>query len=156
MFHPDNPLIMSISPKVHLQSNRLLFFGSLLFFLGLVVGLFVPILENPRMGLSSHLEGIMNGIFLLVLGIIWPKINLSQRMLNLTFWLTIYGSFANYLVVLIAAATGSGRMMPLAGGKEGPALVEGLVTFMLISLSLAMLTVSVLVLSGLYLRLRHS
>lgn len=156
MFHPDNPLTMSISPKVHLQSNRLLFFGSLLFFLGLVVGLFVPILENPRMGLSSHLEGIMNGIFLLVLGIIWPKINLSQRMLNLTFWLTIYGSFANYLVVLIAAATGSGRMMPLAGGKEGPALVEGLVTFMLISLSLAMLTVSVLVLSGLYLRLRHS
>lgn len=156
MFHPDNPLTMSISPKVHLQSNRLLFFGSLLFFLGLVVGLFVPILENPRMGLSSHLEGIMNGIFLLVLGIIWPKINLSQRMLNLTFWLTIYGSFANYLVVLIAATTGSGRMMPLAGGKEGPALVEGLVTFMLISLSLAMLTVSVLVLSGLYLRLRHS
>lgn len=141
---------MDTSPQVHLQSNRLLFFGILLFFSGLVVGLFVPILENPRMGLSSHLEGIMNGIFLLVLGIIWPKLKLSPSMLNATFWLTIYGSFANFLVVLIAAATGSGKMMPLAGGKEGSPLVEGLVTFMLISLSLAMLTVCIFVLSGLY------
>ena len=44
-------------------------YGILLFFLGLVTGLVVPMLANPRMGLSSHLEGLMNGMFLIILGL---------------------------------------------------------------------------------------
>ncbi len=37
------------------QSDRLLFLGVLLFFLGLVVGLLIPMMVNPRMGLTTHL-----------------------------------------------------------------------------------------------------
>ena len=40
----------------------------LLFLLGLITGLVVQQLENPRMGLAAHLEGLMNGTFLLALG----------------------------------------------------------------------------------------
>ncbi|MCS4436217.1 hydrogenase [Aquiflexum gelatinilyticum] len=141
---------MVISFQKKLQSKRLLFLGVLLFFLGLLVGLFIPIMANPRMGLSSHLEGVLNGIFLLALGLIWERLDLSQKWLNATFWLTVYGSFANFLAVLIAAATGAGKMMPLAGGQEGSGVVEALVSFLLISLSLAMLTACSLVLMGLY------
>lgn len=141
---------MEISSIKQLQSKRLLFFGVLLFFLGLVVGLLIPIMNNPRMGLSTHLEGVMNGLFLLALGLIWHHLELSMKWLKATFWLTLYGSFANFLAVLIAALTGSGKMMPLAGGQEGPKVIETLVSFLLISLSLAMLTVCMLVLIGLY------
>jgi (hydroxyamino)benzene mutase len=45
----------------------------LLFSLGLVTGLLAPKLANPRMGLSSHLEGLMNGMFLVLLGLIWQR-----------------------------------------------------------------------------------
>jgi hypothetical protein len=71
------------------QSDKLQFFGVLLFFLGFVVGLFVPMMANPRMGLSSHLEGVLNGIFLIVLGLIWNQLEISIRWLNFTYWLSL-------------------------------------------------------------------
>ena len=155
--NPTNPKLMIESNIKKLQSNRLLFFGVLLFFLGLLVGLFIPLMANPRMGLTTHLEGVMNGIFLVVLGLIWVKIEVSSSWLKTAFWLTLYGSFANFIAVLIAAITGAGKMMPIAGGQEGSAIIEGIVSFLLISLALAMLTVCIIALSGLYrhMKLEH-
>ena len=139
------------------QSDRLLFFGVLLFLFGLLIGLFIPMITNPRMGLSAHLEGVMNGMFLVILGLIWNKLVVNHKWLTYTFWLTVYGSFANFVAVSIAAITGAGKMMPIAGGKEGTSVVEGLISFLLISLSLAMIFVCVIVLTG-FLRYmkRHS
>lgn len=133
-----------------LQAHRLLFFGVLLFLLGLLVGMAIPALANPRMGLSSHLEGVMNGMFLMVLGLIWDRLALTERWLKVTYGLTLYGTFANFLAVLLAAVTGAGRMMPLSGGTEGAFWQEAVISFLLISLTLAMLAVCGLVLTGLY------
>jgi hydroxylaminobenzene mutase len=134
------------------QSDKLLFFGVLLFFLGLVVGILIPVMANPRMGLSSHLEGVMNGIFLIVLGLIWNRLELSERSLSVTYWLSLFGTFANWFAVLMAAIFNSGKMMPLAAGKEGPPFIEGIVSFLLVSLSIAMLTICIIVMTGL---IRH-
>ncbi len=131
-------------------SDWLLFFGILLFLFGLIIALFMPILANKRMGLSAHLEGIMNGIFLVILGLIWNKLVLTDKWLKITFWVAIYGSFANFVAVVIAAVTGAGKMMPLAGGKEGTQVVEILISSLLISLSLAMIIVCILILIGLF------
>lgn len=38
--------------------------GLVLFLLGLFTGFAVPALKNPRMALSSHLEAVLNGMFL--------------------------------------------------------------------------------------------
>ncbi len=132
------------------QSDRLLFLGMLLFLIGLVFALFIPVMANPRMGLSAHLEGVLNGLFLLLLGLIWHKLALSERTLSYIFWLTVYGSFANFLAVSMAAMTGAGKMMPIAGGKEGTTVIEGIISFLLISLALAMILVCTMVLTGLY------
>lgn len=132
------------------QSDRLLFFGVLLFFLGLGTGLFIPMMANPRMGLSSHLEGVLNGIFLIVLGLIWNKMELSQRWINVAYWSALFGTFANWVAVLTAAIFNSGKMMPLAAGKEGSPVAEGIVTFLLISLSVAMLSICIIIMAGLY------
>lgn len=139
----------NLNPIKH-QSDRLLFFGILLFVFGLIVGLFVPMMANPRMGLSAHLEGIMNGMFLVILGMIWNKLALNNRWLRIAYWLTLFASFANFIAVLIAAITGAGKMMPLAGGKEGTALTEGIISFLLVSLSLSVIAVCIIVLTGLY------
>lgn len=128
----------------------LLFFGILLFLCALVTGLFIPLMTNPRMGLSAHLEGIMNGIFLVILGLIWKKLALKNSWLAAAFWLSIYGSFANFAAVTIAAVAGAGKMMPIAGGKEGTSFTEAMISFLLISLALSMLAVCCIVLTGLY------
>jgi (hydroxyamino)benzene mutase len=131
------------------QSDRLLFLGILLFLFGLLFALFIPMMTNPRMGLSAHLEGTMNGMFLVILGLIWHKLFLNEKWLTAAFWLTVYGSFSNFLAVSISAITGAGKMMPIAGGKEGTAIVEALISFLLITLSLAMIIVCLIVLTGL-------
>ena len=118
--------------------------------LGLIVGLFVPLFANPRMGLSSHLEGIMNGMFLVILGLIWGRIALSIKWLKITFGFSIYGTFANWIGILLAAIFNAGKELTVAAkGQEGTPLAEGVVTFFLISLTISMLLVCIAVLIGL-------
>ena len=141
---------MENSTLMKKQSNRLIYLGVLLFLLGLIVGLIVPILANPRMGVSSHIEGVLNGMFLIILGLIWNKISLSDKWLKITFWLAIYGTFMNWFGILIAAIFNGGKMLGImAEGQEGTPIVEGIVGFSLISLSIAMVIISITILIGL-------
>ncbi|MBD3649104.1 MAG: hydrogenase [Pseudomonadales bacterium] len=125
--------------------------GIVLFLLGLVTGFTLPLMENPRMGLSSHLEGVINGIFLVSLGLLWPHLRLGRIAKHITLGFAVYGSFANWLSTLLAGFWGAGEpMMPLAAsGYTGTSMQEGLIVFGLISLSIAVLIVSVIVLWGL-------
>lgn len=130
-------------------AHRLLQLGIVLFLLGLLVGLAAPVMANPRMGLSSHLEGVMNGLFLVALGLVWPRLALSSTLQQVTFWLAVYGTFANLAATLLAALTGAGAMMPIAGGRAGDATPEAVISGLLVSLALADIAVCLLVLAGL-------
>lgn len=132
-------------------SRKLIRYGMLLFLLGLITGLAIPFLVNPRMGLSSHLEGLMNGMFLILLGLIWNYLRLSIRILRLTYFLALYATFTNWATTLLAAIWGAGaQLMPIAGGQfNGQAWQEGLIMFGLISLSASIIIVSLIVLWGL-------
>ena len=130
--------------------HRLIQLGVTLFLVGLLIGLAVPVFANPRMGLASHLEGVMNGMFLVLLGVIWPRLDMGPRGLAATFWLAMYGTFSNVLATLLAAAWGAGSMMPLAAGSQvGTPAQEVVIRVLLVSLALAMVAVCVLVLVGL-------
>ena len=132
------------------QAANLLFLGFFLFLLGLITGLIVPAFANPRLAVSGHIEGVLNGIFLIVLGLVWHKLALSDRLLKTTYWLALYGTFANWFAMLFAAVFNAGKMLGvMAGGTEGPAVPEAVVSFLLITLSVAMVIISVLVLVGL-------
>jgi hydroxylaminobenzene mutase len=131
--------------------RRLLQLGMVLFLLGLVTGFLVPVAANPRMALSSHLEGVLNGVFLLVLGAIWERLHLAPGARRLVFGLAIYGTFVNWGTTLLAAVWGAGEsMMPLAGaGHAGTSGQEMLIAVGLLSLSVSMLVVGGMVLWGL-------
>ena len=121
------------------RSRTLVGLGALLFLLGLLTGGIIPAVRSPRLGLSAHLEGVMNGTFLMVVGAIWHHVHLSQSLSRLCVGLLVYGTFVNWLSVLLGAAFGAGRMMPIAGGGvTAQPWQESLVGFGLISLSIAM------------------
>ena len=131
-------------------SRRLLQLGMLLFLLGLMTGFAIPTLNIPRLGVSSHLTGIPNGIFLVVLGLIWARLRLSRPLCSITFWLAIYGTFANWVGTFLAALWGAGEFLPIAGaGSEGTQIQEAVVAFLLTSISIVMVLVALLVLWGL-------
>jgi hydroxylaminobenzene mutase len=122
----------------------------LLFLLGLLVGFAVPALANPRMGLASHLEGVLNGTFLVVLGLVWPHLVLGGRAAATLYALALYGTFANWATTLLAAFWGAGTRMPLAAGAHrGTAAQELTIEVLLVTLSVAIVAASVLVLWGL-------
>lgn len=136
--------------ELDVRSRRLLQLGFVLFLLGLLVGFAIPALANPRMGLASHLQGLLNGVFLIVLGLVWSKLALTPNAAAVLFWLAVYGTFANWGVTFLAAFWGAGRSMPIAGeGHVGSPLQEGVIETLLISLSFAMIGVCVLALWGL-------
>lgn len=123
------------------KSDQLILLGLILFLFGLIIGLAIPILQNPRMGLSAHLEAITNGMLLMILGLIWQRIMLSPKWMSINYWLLVYGTLANVTAVLLAAITGFGKLMPIAGGKEGNSPIEIIISFLLVSLALSMLFV---------------
>lgn len=132
------------------RGRRLLQLGVLLFLLGLLTGFAVPALANPRMGLSSHLEGVLNGMFLIGLGLLWPRLRLGPTGRATAFWLVLYGTFANWAATLLSAVWGAGGSMPIAGGGQtGTPVQETVVLALLLSLSIAMIAVCGIVLWGL-------
>jgi hydroxylaminobenzene mutase len=138
------------------QADKLIFFGILLFLIGLTAGLIVHNMANPRMALSAHLEGVMNGMFLVILGLIWKRLMLSDILLKTAYRLVIYGSFANFIAVMLAALTGFGKMMPIAGGKDGKGFTESVISFLLVTLSISMLAVCIIVLIGFYKKMKYN
>jgi len=138
-----------VNAKPH-WGRRLLQLGFLLFLLGLLTGFTLPLMANPRMGLSSHLEGVMNGLVLVALGLCWPRFRFGPKSAAAAFGLALYGTYANWLTTLLAGFWGAGAAMPIAGGgRTGTAVQEGLINFGLISLSAAMIAVAGLAIWGL-------
>lgn len=111
------------------RRRRLLWHGMFLFLLGLFTGLAETQFTNPRMGLAAHLEGIMNGLLLMVVGAIWSEVHLSPRRQDGAYWLLLYGTYANWAVTTLAAVFGTSSQTPIAGsGYEAQTWQEGLVT----------------------------
>lgn len=131
------------------RGRRLLWHGMLLFILGLVTGLFQQHLTNPRMGLAAHLEGLMNGTFLLALGAAWPQVRLSPRASSVAFWTVLFGTYGNWVVTIMAGAFGTAAMTPIASaGFKGQSWQETVVTIGFVSIGIAILIASILFLFG--------
>ncbi len=124
--------------------------GMILFLLGLLTGLMIMFLKNPRMGLAAHLEGVFNGVFLVVAGIIWDEIKVSARLKMLCWVSLLYGTFANWFFTLLSAIWGTSKMTPLSGsGYSGSTFQESVISAGLISVAITMIFSLVVIIYGL-------
>jgi (hydroxyamino)benzene mutase len=132
------------------SKRRLLWHGMFLFLLGLLTGFVEQKVTNPRMGLAAHLEGVMNGVFLLALGAAWQEVKLAERPKAAAFWSALYATYGNWAVTTLAAVFGTAALSPIAAaGHSGRPWQEAVVTFGFASVGLVFLAASVLVLMGL-------
>jgi hydroxylaminobenzene mutase len=142
---------MDTSDWASRQGHHLLQVGILLFLSALLVGLVIPKFTVPRLGLSVHLLGIMQGSFLAVLGLLWPKLKLTRATSWVGFWLIVYGFLAAWTANVLAGIWGAGNaMLPLAAGQaRGSALQEGIIVIGLRTAAVAQITALMVVLWGL-------
>ena len=133
------------------QAHRLLQLGILLFLLALLVGIAVPRFAVPRLALSVHLLGLMQGLFLSVLGLLWPRLEFTPRLSAIAFWLAVYGCLGAWTANLLGAIWGAGNtIVPIAAGPaRGSDFQEAVINVGLRTAAVALIATAVLVLWGL-------
>jgi hydroxylaminobenzene mutase len=132
------------------SKRRMLWHGMFLFLLGLFTGVLEQKFSNTRMGLAAHLEGVMNGTFLLALGAAWTEVKLAPRWKGAAFWTVLFGAYANWAATTLAAIFGTAAMSPItAAGYGAQAWKETMVTAGFLSVGIAMISSTVLILWGL-------
>jgi hydroxylaminobenzene mutase len=134
-------------------NRRLMWHGMFLFLLGLVTGFAEQHFANVRMGLAAHLEGVMNGTFLVALGAIWTEVKLPPLTKAIAYWTALYGAYVNWLVTTLAAVFGTAALSPIsAAGHSGQPWQESLVSAGFMSVGVVIVASTVLVLWGLRFR----
>ena len=114
----------------HDVKRRLIRHGILLFLLGLLVGMFVQSVRNPRKGLSAHVGTVMSGMFLAILGAVWEEVHLDARATTATYALALYAMYVSSAGLLLAALFGTRSSTPLIGaGFGGSPWQEALVSY---------------------------
>jgi len=124
--------------------------GMCLFLLGLLTGFAEQHFANIRTGLAAHLEGVMNGTFLVALGAVWTEVRLSPRTKAIAYGTALYGTYGNWVTTILAAVFGTSALSPITGaGHSGQAWQESLVTVGFVTVGTTIVASSVLVLWGL-------
>jgi (hydroxyamino)benzene mutase len=132
------------------RNRRLMWHGMFLFLIGLITGFAEQRFANVRMGLAAHLEGVMNGIFLIAAGAIWTEVKLPSTAKAVAYWTLLYGTYVNWLVTTLAATFGTGVLSPItAAGRSGQPWQETLVMAGFVSVGIVIVVSAVLVLWGL-------
>ena len=137
-------------PAMGDNNRRLIWHGMFLFLLGLLTGFLEPRFASIRMGLAAHLEGVMNGIFLVGLGAVWNEVRLSRPLKTAAFWIALVGTYGNWLITTTAAVFGTSALSPITGTPHGgQPWQEKLVTAGFMVVGITIVATAVLVLCGL-------
>jgi hydroxylaminobenzene mutase len=132
------------------SKRKLIWHGMFLFLLGLLTGFVETKFTNPRMGLAAHLEGVMNGTFLVALGAVWMEVRLPLKLKAATYWSALYGAYINWVTTALAGAMGTGALSPItAAGHSAQPWQETLIMALFMSVGLSIVGSSILVLWGL-------
>ena len=108
---------MESSSTLSRQGHRLLQVGVALFLFTSLEGFAIPYFAAPRLGLSVHTLSSLQGVLLIGMGLLWPRLELTVTISKVAFWFLIYSAFAILAAYLMAAIWGAGNTaMPLAAG----------------------------------------
>jgi hydroxylaminobenzene mutase len=133
------------------QAQHLLQVGVGLFLFAVLLGLAIPRFTVPRIALSAHLIGILQGLFLVIVGLLWTKLDLTSRQLKTTFFLVVYEAIVATLSNLLAAVWGAGdTIIPMAAGTaHGSDAEELIINIGLRSTAAALIVALALIIWGL-------
>lgn len=142
---------MNMSSRLSRQGHRLLQIGVALFLFSSLEGFFIHTLPVPRLGLSVHTLSALQGVILLALGLLWPRLRLGATTSRIAFWFFVYSTFATLIPYVLAAIWGAGNsIIPLAaGGARGNLLQESVISIVLYTAAPTVLISLALILWGL-------
>lgn len=108
------------------QQRSLALHGVIILFLGLLAGIGFSYaastmdVANPSYGAwrFAHMEGIVNGLVVLAVAGVWPRVNLAGKCINLARIALVLGCYANIIGPLINALFIGKRLIIPESGLE--------------------------------------
>ncbi len=100
--------------QMNKTGNKLVFFGALLFLLGLFEGGLIPYFTNARMALSAHLAAVQNGMALMLFGLFWSQLVLAPKWLKTAYYSSVLGMYLVWFGITLAAIFGASKVLPMA------------------------------------------
>jgi len=133
------------------HAHRLIQLGVVLLLLGLLTGVAVPVLAVPRLAVSAHIVGVLGGLALIILGLVWPQLQVGPGTSRLGYSLALYSIYVGWFMPLLGGVwQAGGTMFPLAvGATRGTAFQEGVIATGLFTGAVAVIALCVLLLWGL-------
>lgn len=132
------------------RGQGLIRWGVGLLFLSIVSGFVLPLVSDPVLGLGGHIQGLLNAFMIILVGLIWSRLELGYWSSMIVYWFLIIPGFVT-LIVMVACTLMNigGTAFPIVGeGHVGTELQERIVR-MIMDVMVAMTTImSVLVLRG--------
>lgn len=145
---------MSPEALVGRQSHRLLQIGITIFLLASLWGLAIPFAALPSTAVTTHRLAFLLGLTTLVVGLIWPRVQLGVAASQLAERGYVYAVAATLLGYALAAMVkAGGSALPIAaGGIRGSAAEEIVIDVLLGSAAIVFLMVFATILWGLRVR----
>lgn len=127
------------------RGQGLIRWGAVLLALSVLTGFAIPLVADPVLGLATHIQGILNAFLLLVIGLIWSRLEIGYLGSVLVFWGLIIGGYLTLGVQLASTLLEiGGSVFPIAGGTHTGTPLEEAIVKRLIQFSAALTTVAVL------------
>jgi (hydroxyamino)benzene mutase len=133
------------------QGQRVVRAGALLLLLSVLLGFIIPRFTLPRLAVSAHLVGLLQGLLLLTTGQLWGRLRLSQSLSGAANALGIGGAYGAWASNVLAAAWGAGGelLRHAASGAKGTEVQELILSVLLRGSGLAIALSWVLIVFGL-------
>ena len=125
------------------EGRQLLFHGGIMTLLSLLSGFTTFFALAPRIALSSHTVGLLQGAMLIAIAGAWHLLNASPKTLKILKYTLLIGFYANWVSTQLSALWSAGRSTYPINGKDMP---EGAASWQDMTVSvLGILSVLVLV-----------
>jgi hydroxylaminobenzene mutase len=95
------------------------------------------------------MEDTSYGIFVIALGAVWSELKFSVRQNVAAYWTALYGTYGNWAATTLAAVLGTAALSPItSAGQHSQPWQETLITVAFLTVGVAIIACSVLVLRG--------
>jgi hydroxylaminobenzene mutase len=111
------------------RGQGLIRWGAVLLALSVLSGFAIQVVPDPIMGLASHIQGLLNAFLLILVGLIWSRLEIGYLASVVVYWGLVLGAYVTFLVQMACTFLEiGGTIFPIAGGSHvGTPLEEELV-----------------------------
>lgn len=127
------------------RGQGLIRWGAVLLALSVLTGFLIPLVSDPVLGLATHIQGLLNAFLLILVGLVWSRLEIGYLGSVVVYWGLIIGAYLTLGVqVACTLLEIGGSVFPIAGGSHMGTPFEEMLVKRAVQFSAGVTTIAVL------------